>query len=346
MSEIGIGIVGLGWVAGAHIEAFRSVRGASVRAICSRRKHDPADLESTYGIPLKAYTDYEAMLADPDIDVIDICTPHPLHPAQAIAAAQANKHLIIEKPVALKYEDLNAVRDAIRTAGVQAAVCFECRFSAHFTLIRSVLDQGLLGSIHYGEADYYHGVGPWYGQFEWNVKKDIGGSSLLTGGCHALDALLMFMGDEVEEVMCYQTKSSHEAFAPYEYPTTSTSLLRFADGRVGKVASVIDCMQPYYFHVQLVGSQGSLLDNKIYTEQLPGLSKSWTALQTSLVDSGDVSDHPYTEQFQVFADSLAKGEPMPLTDFETAYQTHRVIFAAERSAELGRPIKLAELDAG
>ena len=146
--------------------------------------------------------------------------------------------------------------------------------------------------------------------------------------------------------MCYQTKSSHEAFAPYEYPTTSTSLLRFADGRVGKVASVIDCMQPYYFHVQLVGSQGSLLDNKIYTEQLPGLSKSWTALQTSLVDSGDVSDHPYTEQFQVFADSLAKGEPMPLTDFETAYQTHRVIFAAELSAELGRPIKLAELDAG
>ena len=345
MSDLGIGIVGLGWVAGAHIEAFKDVQGAKVRAICSRREHDPAALEAQYGIPIKAYTNYEAMLADPAIDVVDICTPHPLHPQQAIAAAKARKHLIIEKPISISYDALTAVRDAIREAQVLAGVCFELRYSAHFRMIRSVLDQQLLGSIHYGEVDYYHGVGPWYGQFEWNVKKDFGGSSMLTAGCHALDALLMFMDGEVEEVTSYQTKTQNESFAAYEYATTSTCILKFKDGRLGKVASVIDCLQPYYFHVHLVGSKGSLLDNRIYSEALSGMSKNkWSTLETSLVDSGDVSDHPYAQQFQAFADSVHRGEPMPLTGFDTAYEAHRLAFAADRSVTEGRPVKMSELE--
>lgn len=310
--------------------------------MCTRREHDLAQLEKQYGIPLRVYKNYEEMLADPQIDVIDICSRHPEHPGQAIAAARAGKHLIIEKPVSIRYEDLNRVRDAIHAAQVQAAVCFECRYSAHFTMIRSVLDQGLLGSIHYGEVDYYHGIGPWYGQFQWNTKKDIGASSMLTAGCHALDALLFFMDGQVEEVTSYQTKSQSDQFASYEYGTTSTNILKFTDGRLGKVASVIDCLQPYYFHVHLVGSKGSLLDNRIYSEQLRGTSKKWSTLETSLVDSGDVEDHPYQPQFQAFVDSVFQGRPMPLTDFETAFESHRVVFAADRSAAEGRPVKLSE----
>ena len=100
MREYRVGIVGMGWVAGAHLETFKSVKGAKVTAVCSRRKLDPAALEKQYGVPLKAYTDYDSMLADPEIDIIDICTPHPFHAQQAIAAAQAGKHLVIESPSA------------------------------------------------------------------------------------------------------------------------------------------------------------------------------------------------------------------------------------------------------
>ncbi len=341
MSELRVGIVGLGWVAGAHIETFRKVRGARVTAVCSRQEHDPAVLEARFGVPLKVYQDYGKMLADGEIDVIDICTPHPMHADQAVAAARAGKHLLIEKPIALSLADCDRVRAAIHENGVQAAVCFECRFSAHFTLVRSLIDQGLLGALHYAEVDYYHGIGPWYGQFGWNVKKDMGGSSLLTAGCHALDALLWFMGSEVSEVTCYQTRSTSPIFAPYEYDTTSVTLLRFADGRVAKCASVVDCLQPYYFHVHLVGSEGSLLDNRIYSHKLQGLSKArWSKLETALIDSGDVSDHPYLPQFQAFVDATREGRAMPLTDYETAYRTHEVLFAAERSAAEGRSIQL------
>ena len=344
MGDLRIGIVGLGWVAGAHLETFKQVTGAKVTAVCSRRKQDPKELQTKYGIPLKVYTDYDLMLADPEIDIIDICTPHPFHAEQAIAAAQAGKHLIIEKPIALSWQDAKAIRDAVKKAKVQAMVCFEVRYSAQFTLAKSVVDEGLLGDLHYGEVDYYHGIGPWYGQFEWNVKKDFGGSSLLTAGCHALDALLMLMNAPVEEVTSYSTMSSNKVFKPYEYPTTSVTILKFKGGKAGKVASVTDCLQPYYFHTHLVGSEGSLLDTKIYSAKLKGMVKSqWSNLATHPVDSGDVKDHPYQPQFQAFVEATRMGRKMPLTDLDTALESHRVVFAADLSAAEGRPIKLSEM---
>ena len=338
-----IGIVGLGWVAGAHLETFKQVTGAKVTAVCSRRKQDPKELQTKYGIPLKVYTDYDLMLADPEIDIIDICTPHPFHAEQAIAAAQAGKHLIIEKPIALSWQDAKAIRDAVKKAKVQAMVCFEVRYSAQFTLAKSVVDEGLLGDLHYGEVDYYHGIGPWYGQFPWNVKKRGGGSSLLSAGCHAMDALLMVMDAPVEEVSSYATRSANDTFAPYEYDTTTVTILRFKGGAAGKVASVIDCLQPYYFHTHLVGSEGSLLDDKFHSAKLGTDKSRWSSLATALVDSGDVKDHPYQPQFQAFVDAIRARRKMPLTDLETALETHRVIFAADLSAKKGEPVRLGKM---
>ena len=343
---LNVGIVGLGWVAGAHIETFKDVDGAEIVAVCSRRNLDPAALEAQYGRAMTVYNDYAQMLADPRIDVIDICTPHPLHPPQAIAAAKAGKHLIIEKPIAIDWADAVRMRRAIKRAGVLACVCFECRFSAQFQMTRSLIDRSLLGQVHYGEVDYYHGIGPWYGQYAWNVKKAMGGSSLLTAGVHALDGLLMFMDGKVAEVSSYSTQSKAKDFRAYEYPTTSVTLVKFADGRVGKATSCIDCLQPYYFRVHLVGSEGSLLDNRFTSRKLRGVKKDvWSTLQTALVDSGDVSDHPYQPQFQAFVDGVRRGRPMPWTDFDTAFETHRAAFAADRSAAEGRPIKLSSLKA-
>lgn len=345
MKELNVGIVGLGWAAGAHIEAFKRVQGARVAAVCSRRKLAPDEIERQCGHSVKVYRDYSLMLADPELDVIDICTPPSLHPPQAIAAAKAGKHILLEKPMALRFEDAKAVRQAVRKSGVKACICFECRYSKHFTMSRSMIDQGLLGELHYGEVDYYHGLGPWYGQFAWNTKKAMGGSSLLSAGCHALDILLWLMDEPVEEVMSYDTRSSSALFAPYEYPTTSVTILKFKHGKIGKVASCIDCLQPYYFHSHLVGSEGSLLDNRFHAHGLKGAVKErWSTIETELVDSGDVKDHPYEPQFQAFVDSIRANKTMPLTDFETAFESHRVCFAADQSARKGKPVKLRDME--
>ncbi|HVX56868.1 MAG TPA: hypothetical protein VHA37_03990, partial [Candidatus Saccharimonadales bacterium] len=117
--------------------------------------------------------------------------------------------------------------------------------------------------------------------------------------------------------------------------------VKFKDGRIGKCASVIDCLQPYYFHTHLVGSEGSLLDNKFYSTKLGGLNKSkWSDLAMSMLDSGDVSDHPYQTQFEAFFTALEEGKEMPLTNLEAAARSHEVIFAADRSAKEGKPVKV------
>lgn len=330
-----VGIIGYSWAAGAHIAAINATANARVTAVCSSRKLDQDELSKKHGCDIVCYTDMDKMLSDPEINVVSICSYPAEHARQAIAAARAGKHLIIEKPLALNWEDCQAVESAVKAAGVKTCVCFECRFSSQLLTIRAIIDQGLLGKIHYAEVDYYHGVGPWYGQYRWNTIKDAAGSSLLSAGCHALDALLLFMGHDVEEVKSYSTFSSNKDFMPYEYPTTSVTMLKFRDGSVGKVASVIDCLQPYYFHIHLVGSEGSLLDNKFYSARLGGLNKNkWSELSMKMLDSGDVSDHPYLTQFEAFFQALDNEREMPLTNLAEALKTHEVIFAADRSSGL------------
>ena len=329
-----VGIIGYGWVSGAHIAAINATPHAKVTAVYSSRKLDAAEVNARHGGGITCYNDLAKMLAAPDLHVVSICSYPQDHARQAIAAAKAGKHLIIEKPLALNWDDCLAIQKAVANAGVKTCVCFECRFSSQFLTIKSVIDRGLLGRIHYGEVDYYHGIGPWYGQFRWNTRKDAGGSSLLSAGCHAMDALLLCMGEDVEVVSSYSTQSTNKEFARYEYPTSSVTILKFKDGRVGKVASIIDCLQPYYFHVHLVGSEGSLLDNKFFSTQLGGLNKGrWSELSMNLLDSGDVSDHPYQTQFEAFFNALARDEEMPLTSLAHALRTHEVIFAADQSAE-------------
>jgi predicted dehydrogenase len=223
---------------------------------------------------------------------------------------------------------------------VNTCVCFECRYSSQFLATKAVIDQGLLGDLHYGEIDYYHGIGPWYGQFRWNTRKDAGGSSLLTAGCHALDALLLCMGDDVAEVTSYDTKSRSKIFEPYEYTTSSVTILKFRNGRIGKCAAIVDCLQPYYFHTHLVGSEGSLLDNKFHSMKLHTDKHTWSSLAMKLLDSGDVSDHPYQTQFEAFFQAIERGTRMPLTSLDDALKTHRVIFAADESARTGCSIRL------
>ncbi|PAW69005.1 MAG: 4,5-dihydroxyphthalate dehydrogenase [Opitutia bacterium Tous-C1TDCM] len=343
MKNYNVGIIGYGWVSTAHIQAINATAHAQVTAVYSSRPQDAAALSARHGSPIQTFTDLAAMLRRPDLHAVAICSYPHQHADHIIAAAQAGKHLIIEKPITLTAEDATRVAAAVKAAGVKTCVCFECRFSSQFQATKAVIDAGLLGAIHYGEVDYYHGIGPWYGQFRWNTGKKDGGSSLLSAGCHALDALLLCMGGNVEAVTSYATRSQNTVFKQYEYATTSVTILRFADGRVGKVASVIDCLQPYYFHTHLVGSEGSLLDNKFHSQKLATNKHAWSGLAMKLLDSGDVSDHPYQTQFEAFFAALQRGEEMPLTNLEESLRSHRVVLAADRSAELGREVKLAEL---
>jgi predicted dehydrogenase len=149
------------------------------------------------------------------------------------------------------------------------------------------------------------------------------------------------MGNDVASVTSLSTKSASDIFKPYEYDTSSVTILHFKNGAIGKTAAIVDCLQPYYFHTHLVGSEGSLLDNKFHSMKLKADKGHWSELSMKMLDSGDVSDHPYQAQFQAFFDALDRGEDMPLTSFKEAKKTFDVIFAADTSAaQGGTPVRL------
>jgi predicted dehydrogenase len=341
-----VGIIGYSWAATAHIGAINATTRGIVTDVYSSRRLDATELTERHGCPIRVHSNLEAMLADPAIQVIDITGYPDQHASQFIAAVRAGKHVIIEKPLAVEWKEILEMQAALKGSRSKTCVCFECRYSSQFLATKAVIDSGVLGTLHYGEIDYYHGIGPWYGQYRWNTKRALGGSALLTAGCHALDALLLCMGSDVEEVTSYATQSANPIFKAYEYQTSSTSILKFKNGAIGKCAAIVDCLQPYYFHTHLVGSEGSLLDNKFHSQKLAGLNRhAWSQLSMKMLDSGDVADHPYQTQFQAFFDALDRGEEMPLTSFAEGFKTHRIIEAADRSANERRSIKVAELPA-
>lgn len=340
MKKLNVGIIGYGWVATAHIKTINMGDHAQVTAVYSSRELDDKKLSEEWGSTINSYTDLDKMLSNKKIDVVSVCSYSYQHKDHAIAAAKAGKHIFLEKPMALSWLDCLAVKDAVEKANVKFCIGFELRYSNQSLATREIIDQGLIGELHYGEVDYFHGIGPWYRQFYWNAKKNGGGSSLLTAGCHALDVLLLYMGSDVKEVTSYETSSKSKIFKPYEYSTTSVTILKFRSGKIAKCAVSVDCLQPYYFHTHLFGSEGSLLDNNLHSEKLKSDKSKWSQLSMKMIDSGDVADHPYKLQFDTFFEAIVNGMEMPLTGLREAMKTHEIIFAADKSAVTCKSVKL------
>ena len=338
MNSLGVGIVGTGWVSGEHVKAFKANPHTEVRGVVSRDQGRAAAWVKEHGLTdCQAYEQLARMLEDPSIKIVSICTPHHLHAAQAIAAARAGKHLVLEKPVALNLASLRELQAAVRASKVKTVVSFVLRWNPLFETLKALLADGVVGQLFYAEVDYLHGVGPWYAQYEWNIKKSIGGTSLLTAGCHAVDGLRWFVGQPVVEVFSYANFSRRNPLA-YEYEPNSVTLVKFEDGTVGKVASSIECVMPYSFNVKLLGDGGSIRNNQVFSKRWVG-QKDWATIPTILPDSGDVTHHPFRPLVNDFVDCI-------LTDRESfaglddASKTHEICYAAEMSIRENRPVSL------
>jgi UDP-N-acetyl-2-amino-2-deoxyglucuronate dehydrogenase len=341
MSSIGVAIVGTGWVAGEHIKSFQKVADCHVVGLCSRTPESARAraLEAGLG-DVKIYVTYEELLADPDVKAVSICTPPNLHPQQTILAAQAGKHILLEKAIANDPQSAGAMLRAVEAAGVKTVVSFVLHWNPEFLWIKRMLAEGTLGRIFYAEADYWHNIGPQYAQYRWNVRQAIAGSALLSAGCHAVDALRWFVQDEVEEVSAYSNKCS----LGYEYDTNLVGILKFKGGAIGKTSVSFDVKSPYAFNVDLLGEKGTIRDNRIFAHEFFGGQTDWIEVPTIRPDNGDVSHHPFDGEISHFLDCLRDDKESPL-NLADAVNTHAVCYALDRSAAQDRPVKMAEIEA-
>jgi UDP-N-acetyl-2-amino-2-deoxyglucuronate dehydrogenase len=144
--------------------------------------------------------------------------------------------------------------------------------------------------------------------------------------------------NDVVEVTAMNVKHTGDN-KDWEYDPTTVVMCRFKNGAVGKCASILDCKMPYQFNIDVVGSAGTIRDNRLWSEPLLPGQTGWSVTPTILPDSGDVTHHPFTGQIEDLAAAILDGKTIR-PDIDDAVKTHELIFAADRSAETGKPVKL------
>lgn len=336
MKKLGVMIVGTGWVSGEHIRAFEMSGKAEVRAIVSRKYEKGRAKADEYelGERCKIYTDYDEALKDPNVDIVVICTPNDMHCEQTVKAAEAGKHILIEKPVALNWADTKKMAAAVEKAGVKTLVGYVLHYNPLFMAAKK-MQKDFIGDLFYVETDYFHRVESNIPCYEWTCKKSVGGSSLLAGGCHAVDAARWFINDEVESVYAQTSKLRTDL----EFDGTICLIVKFKNGAVAKIGSSYDFISPYVFNVHLCGSKGTLWNDKLWSPGMIPEQRDYMQLPVLTPNSGDVKHHPFPEEVAHFLDCIIndKETECPLSD---AVKTQEVVFAADLSAATGKPVKL------
>lgn len=336
MKRYGILIVGTGWVSTAHIKAFQQDKRTYIAAIMSRQEISAREKIRVCKLPesCRVYTDYMQALEDPNVDIVVICTPNNLHCEQAITAAEAGKHVLIEKPAALSWNDALKMEKAIAKAGVCSLVGYVLHFNSLFVTAK-LMQKDFLGEIKYAETDYFHHIEEDIPCYSWNRTSEVGGSSLLAGGCHAVDAMLWFMQEDVDTVYA----QSFQMRKDFEFPGTTIVFLKFKSGKIAKIGSSYDFISPYVFNLRLCGTKGTLWNDKLWAPGKIERQHDYLRLPVTLPNSADVSHHPFPQQASYFIDCIENGIE-PDCSMRNALKVQEVIEAAERSAKSGQPVKL------
>ena len=336
MSQLGVGIIGCGWVSEEYIKAFQLDERSEVRALVSRSHARPEGYRETYQLDCTIDSDPAAMLARDDIDIVVVSTPHDRHTEYVVAAAEAGKHVVIEKPVALTMGEVRVQQAALGKAGVKSVVSFVLHWNPLLETVASLIEKGAFGNIFMIEVDYFHRI--WCGPDHWLGTKQQGGTSMLAAGCHAVDALRWFAGAAPVEVSAYEVKTEN----PLEYPGTCTAIVLFDNGMVGRTTSCFDAQMPYVFNIGVYGTEGSLRNDKIYAPKLFPGQNGFTTIPCVLPDSGDVSHHPFQGEVVHLLDCIVE-DRQPFPDVDDAAQTMALCIAADRSAAEGGPVRLADV---
>lgn len=361
MSALGVGISGIGWCASEHIKAFVKNPHTTVRLLHGRDEARVRANLARYGVdvPAARFTKrYEDLLESDAVDIVSITTPNHLHADQAVAAARAGKHFVLEKPTGLDTRELVAIRDAVRKARVRTIVSFELHYNPYLRFVHWLRASGRLGRIRFARVQYLSRVTDSYAGWKWVRTRKSGRSHLLAAGCHAVDALRWCSGLEPIAVSAFHTRFTRG----YQWPTTIVANLEMEGQAVGHVTSSTDFMLPYTFGVELMGDKATLRDTLIAWKDQPvdldelraanpfpdvklfegryGSESPAIRIECGMPDSVDVSHHPFQGEIDELVDAVRAGRETHLSVFD-AQKTMEVCLAADLSAERGgKPVRL------
>jgi predicted dehydrogenase len=335
VNDHGIAIIGTGNNARAHVLAVQANSKAQLVAMCTDNHEQGKALALENGIQCEIYTDLGKMLADPEIEVVVVCTPNSLHAHQAALAAQAGKHILIEKPVALNLDELRALQNAVKNSGVKTQVSFVLRWNPYLQIAKKLITDGAVGKVFMIETCYWHST-PRAAPGHWMTTKSVAGSVFLMGGCHALDAARWLVNSDIVEVSAFGTKGIGKEW--YEYPHTVEAIVRFESGAIGRVSASMGCIMPYAFNVTVMGDKGTLRDNRLWSHSFSGQT-DYVTIPTNMPDSGSVMDHPFAPGLDDLITCIEEDRDTDI-NLSSTMNVHEALLAIDQSVEENRTVQL------
>jgi predicted dehydrogenase len=323
---IGVGIIGAGWWAREHARAVMSIPTAQLVAFASRSPDRIACFERDYGVP--GVDDYRRLLERSNVDAVVVAVPHDLHASVAIAALDAGKHVLLEKPMARDWAECIAIAAAARRGRTSFMLGMTHHFNPAVAAAHRIVASGDLGRLVAGSCLFTQ-TWNWRRRAPFYRKRALGGGVWLTLGIHFVDRLMWLFGTDVIAVKAVLGRRFHAA-TEHAADDFATTFLHFDGDAAGTVTLAGYRSGPPRNEMVVVGECATLrLDER-------GLAisqaESW---QPVTVEDGD----PMERELAAWCRSITEGTPPPV-GLEYALALMEVVFAAERSSATGLEVRL------
>ena len=295
----------------------------------------------------KAYDSEAALLADPEVDAVYIASPVFLHAKQAMAAADAGKHILIEKPLAMTAEEGQKVVEHCKGKGVLIAAGLMMRFGAYVQAMKKAVAEGKIGRPVSGYAQFTG----WYPDMPGNwrqSKKNGGGGAMMDMGVHCIDLMQYILGTKAKDVAAFNDTISFR----YDVEDTSTVLMRMENGAQCVVQSNFNIADDAAkWRIEVFGEEGRLIGDTVIGQVDGGkLDAMFLGKQGGYDAQQDKKDgqrtqiqvefgNMYAREIESFSNSILTGAPVEVPA-EEAVQVQRIMEAAYRSSDEGVTVKL------
>jgi predicted dehydrogenase len=347
-----VGVLGAGQISqAAHFEACRKAKNAELYAICDVAE-DLLERMFTAHAPRRAYADYDAMLADPDVDAVIVAVADQFHVPMALRAIEAGKHVLVEKPMGVTVEEAEELCDAAGASGLVVQVGTEKRFDEGIAFAREFIREEM-GEMLALKAWYCDSTRRYTmtdalqpvietsekaKRPEGDPKADLRRYYVLGHGSHLLDTA-RFLGGEIDAI---RTRLVEKVGAYCWFSEAA-----FADGSVGHLDLTIKVRMDWHEGFQVYGEHGSVVGrtyNPWYfkSSDVECFSEKGSAYRRPLGADG----HFFRRQVEGFAEAILDGVPMLGADAEDGLAAVRGMVAMARSAQTGEAVRLSDVEGG
>lgn len=332
MKKVKHGILGLGWFGEKHCEALAAIPNVEIHAVCTRNSERLAEVAKKFGVK-KTFTDYHAMLADPELESVSITTMWDQHAAPAVAALQAGKHVFLEKPMASTVADCDAIVDAAEAAKGFFMTGHICRFNPRYAAAKQEIAAGKIGKIISMYAR--RNLPAWVGA---TVLDKIG--PIIGDGVHDTDLMFWFSGSRAVSAYAQTVQVRQHA-----NPDLGQVMYRLESGASCILESVwcLPDTTPFQIdeRLEVIGTEGSISIHDTHPN-LMIVDKSgsrcpdttyWPTIHGQL--RGALRD-----ELAYFVNCVATGEKPTVITPEESREAVRACLAAEESARTGQVVMI------